>query len=117
MKGKNRQHPITRADEILLLAILKLKDNAYGTTIVKEIKKRSGKELSFGSLWVSLDNLNKRGFIEKREDTQIPPRGGRKKVFYQLTADGVRSLEEARVFHKTLWSGVSIRLKKYRESI
>jgi PadR family transcriptional regulator PadR len=106
---------LTRADEILLLAILRLKDNAYGTTIIKEVKKRAGKELTFGSLWVSLDSLYKRGMINRRLADDIPLRGGRKKIYYTLTISGVKALQEARKIQTSLWKGVPRMLKKYQE--
>lgn len=106
---------LTRADEILLLAILRLKDNAYGTTIIKEIKEKTGKELSFGSLWVSLDSLYHRGLVEKRLADDTPERGGRKKIYYLLAAEGVKALEEARLFQQSLWQGAAVRLKKYKQ--
>lgn len=105
---------LTRADEILLLAILRLKDNAYGTTIIREVKKRAGKELTFGSLWVSLDSLYKKGMINKRLADDTPSRGGRKKIYYTLTISGVKALQEAREIQTSLWQGVPRLLKKYQ---
>ena len=107
---------LTKADEILLLAILRLKDNAYGTTIIREIKEKAGKELSFGSLWVSLDTLYQRGLIKKRLADATPVRGGRKKIFYTLTTEGVEALNEARMFHQSLWQGAMARLKRYKKA-
>ena len=75
---------LSRSDEILLLAIWRLKDNAYGVTIVKEVLKKTGKKLTFGGLWVSLDILHKRGYIMKSMADPTPERGGRSKIFYKL---------------------------------
>jgi DNA-binding PadR family transcriptional regulator len=102
---------VTRSDEILMLAILRLKDNAYGVSIIKEVQKRTGKKLTFGSLWVSLDILHKRGFVKKIMADPTPQRGGRSKIFYSLSPKGIRALEEAREFQKTLWEGLSAQLK------
>lgn len=102
---------LTRSDEILMLAILRLKDNAYGVSVIKEVEERTGKRLSFGSLWVSLDILHKRGFVKKRIADPTPQRGGRSKIYYSLTPKGVRVLEETREFQKSLWEGVPARLK------
>ncbi|MGB6866949.1 MAG: PadR family transcriptional regulator [Candidatus Aminicenantaceae bacterium] len=102
---------LTRSDEILMLAILRLKDNAYGVSIIKEIEKRTGKKLTFGSLWVSMDILHKRGFVKKRMADPTPQRGGRRKIYYSLTSKGISALEEAREFQESLWEGVPARLK------
>lgn len=102
---------LTRSDEILMLAILRLKDNAYGVSITKEVEKRTGKKVTFGSLWVSMDILHKRGFVQKRMADPTPQRGGRSKIYYNLTPKGIRVLEETREFQKTLWKGIPARLK------
>ena len=97
---------ISRADEILLLAILHLEDNAYGVTIVKEIQRRTGKTLKLGGLWVSLDILAKKGYIEKSLGDPTPKRGGRSKIFYTLTGDGLDALKNVQDFNRNLWKGV-----------
>jgi DNA-binding PadR family transcriptional regulator len=88
-----------------------LKNNAYGVSIIKEVQKRTGKKLTFGSLWVSLDILHKRGFVKKSMADPTPQRGGRSKIYYSLSPKGIRALEEAREFQKTLWEGLSAQLK------
>jgi DNA-binding PadR family transcriptional regulator len=102
---------LTRSDEILMLAILRLKGNAYGVSIIKEVQKRTEKKLTFGSLWVSLDILHKRGFVKKIMAGPTPQRGGRSKIYYSLSPKGIRALEEAREFQKSLWEGLSAQLK------
>jgi PadR family transcriptional regulator PadR len=97
---------ISRADEILLLAILRLKDDACGVTIVREVQRRTGKEIKLGALWVSLDILTKRGLLEKRMGDPTPKRGGRSKIYYTLTADGFDALSSVQVFNQSLWKGI-----------
>lgn len=107
---------LSRADEILLLAILRLRDNAYGVTIVDEVGTRTGKTLTFGSLWVSLDILCKRGLVHKRLADATPDRGGRKKIFYTVTGDGLAALERAREFQNGIWRGIPALIRKAREA-
>ena len=97
---------LSRADEILLLAILRLKENAYAVTIVREVRERTGKNLTFGSLWVSLDILCKRGLVDKRMGDSSGKRGGRPRIYYSLTSDGVRTLKEVNEFQKEIWRGI-----------
>lgn len=106
---------LTKAEEILLLTILRLKDDAYGTTILREIKGRTGKDLTIGSLWVSLDLLHKQGLIAKRVADEPPARGGRRKIYYTLTPDGIEALQNDRELQKVLWRGAARLLKSSGE--
>lgn len=105
---------LSRADEILLLAILRLKDEAYGVGIVKEIRCRTGKELKLGGLWVSLDILAKKGLISKRLGDPTPERGGRSKIYYSLTPAGLEALEKVNRFNRSLWRGAGEIIKDYQ---
>ena len=96
----------SRADEILLLAILRLREDAYGVSIVKEVQQRTGKALKLGGLWVSLDILAKKGLISKRMGDPTPARGGRSKIYYALTPTGLKALEEVNRFNRSLWKGI-----------
>lgn len=106
---------LSRSDEILLLAIVRLKDNAYGVTIIKEIHNKTSKKLTFGSLWVSLDILHKRGYVNKRLADPTPERGGRSKIYYTVTPAGLEALEQARDFQRQIWRGVPALIKKAKE--
>ena len=97
---------LSRADEVLMLAILRLAGNAYGVTIIKEIEERTGKKLTFGGLWVSLDILSKRGYVDKQMADPTPQRGGRSKIYYSLTREGTKALEATRECNDALWKGV-----------
>lgn len=97
---------LSRADEILLLAILRLRDDAYGVSIVKEVRQRTGKTLKLGGLWVSLDILAKKGLISKRMGDPTPARGGRSKIYYALTPAGLEALERVNRFNRSLWKGI-----------
>ena len=97
---------LSRADEILLLAIWRLKDNAYGITIQKEVQKRSGKKLTFGGLWVALDILYQKGLVTKRMADPTPERGGRSKIYYSLTDEGLEALQQVKDLNQSLWEGL-----------
>ena len=97
---------LSRNDEMLLLSILRLQDDAYGVTIRQDVLDRTGKKLTFGALWVSLDNLTKKGYLVKTLADPTPTRGGRGKVYYRLTPDGLRALQQVRDLQQTLWAGI-----------
>ena len=105
---------LSRPDEILLLSILRLKDNAYGVSIIKDIHNRTGKKLKLGALWVSLDILTKKGLLTKRMGDPTPERGGRSKIYYSLTPNGLKSIEAVQEFNKSLWSGIPKSIASYK---
>ena len=98
---------LSRNDEILMLTIHRLQDDAYGVSIRKEVHQRTGKKITFGALWVSLDNLAKKGLVTKTLADPTPTRGGRGKIYYHLTPKGVHALQEVRDLQQALWTGLS----------
>ena len=101
---------LTRSDEMLMLTILRLRDNAYGVTIIRDIYKRTGKELKLGGLWVSMDNLYKKGLIDKHLADPTPERGGKSKMYYTITQEGRETLVNVRKIQDVLWQGISEKL-------
>jgi DNA-binding PadR family transcriptional regulator len=97
---------ITRLEEIILLAIWRLGDNAYGVTIHKEVSQLTGKTYTMGSLYFSLAQLHRKKYIQKTVSDPTPERGGRSKVFYSLTPSGAGSLQAVRELEESLWDGV-----------
>lgn len=79
-------------EELVLLAIGVLGDNAYGVTIRKEISTRTGRGTSIGALHSALNRLEQKGFLTSHEGGATPERGGRRKRFYQLTGEGKGAL-------------------------
>ncbi len=97
---------ITRLEEIVLLSIWKLKDDAYGVPINKEVSRNSKKEYSMGALYFTLDQLVRKGLVLKNTGEPTPERGGRSKVYYSLTTKGEQALQTARELHNQLWQNI-----------
>jgi DNA-binding PadR family transcriptional regulator len=97
---------LSRLEEIVLLAILKLKNNAYGVSIRHQIFIDSGKYWSFASIYQPLDKLKEKGFVEKRKGSSTPERGGKSKYYYQVTPQGILALQELRQMHNSFWGDV-----------
>jgi len=97
---------ITRLEEIILMAIWRLNDNAYGVTINKEVSKRAGKNYSMGALYFTLDQLFKKGYVSKFIGGATQERGGRSKIYYKLSFEGEKALREARELQESLWEGI-----------
>lgn len=92
--------------EIVLLTILVLEENAYGITIQDEIGKRTGRDVSRGALHTALTRLDEKGFISSEYGGATAARGGRRKRFYQVTNLGKNALEEAKSLRDDLWNSI-----------
>ena len=97
---------ITRLEEIVLISIWKLKDNAYGVTINEEVSKKSGKNYSMGALYFTLDQMFKKGLISKSVGEPTAERGGRSKIYYTLTPGGKKALTAVRALQESLWDEI-----------
>ncbi len=97
---------ITRLEEVILVIIWRLKDDAYGVLINKEVSKSFNKKYSMGALYFSLDQLYKKGLVSKTSGDPTPARGGRSKTYYQLTSAGKRELKSVRDHQKELWQSI-----------
>ncbi len=95
---------LTRSEEFLLLAIWRLQNNAYGVTIREQLKESTGKSWAFGALFVSLDRLVKKGFLQSHLSDPTPERGGRSKRMYRLTDEGMKALLEVKQVEKKMWA-------------
>ena len=96
---------LTRREELLLLAILKLEHNAYLITLRKHIRDITGKSINYGSLCNTLSALTRKGYIKSAESNPVARPGGRRKVLYSLTTDGRRALIRAHKIQKLVWDG------------
>jgi DNA-binding PadR family transcriptional regulator len=96
----------TVLEEIVLTAILRLKDNAYGVQIRQKVAEVTKKELIYGTLYNTLDQLVRKGLISKSRGVPVAERGGRSKIYYRLTPRGLRALHEARDLHNKIWDGI-----------
>ncbi|MBN1273018.1 MAG: helix-turn-helix transcriptional regulator [Candidatus Aminicenantes bacterium] len=96
---------LTKAEETLLLAVMRLKNNAYGVAIKRHIQKSTGKALPYGTLYFILEQLTKKGFVKRFSGEPIPERGGRSRIYYILTPEGSRALEYAYKMQQKIWNG------------
>src|SRR5215471_1511394 len=90
----------------VLLAVMRLGDEAYGVPISDTIEEASGREVAAGSIYVTLDRLEEKGFVTSRLGESTPQRGGRAKTYFRVTAKGLRAARQAQRTLITLWSGV-----------
>ena len=97
---------LTRAEEMILVTILKLKDNAYGVSIREQIFQDTGEKWSFASIYQPLDKLARKEFVRKIKGEPTAERGGKSKFYYEVTPEGKKDLLEIRKAHDQVWNGV-----------
>jgi DNA-binding PadR family transcriptional regulator len=90
-------------EEILLTAIWRLKEDAYGVTIRKKVEEVTGRDIAYGTLYNILAQLTRKGYVTKAAGPPTPERGGRRKIYYSVTRSGVKVLEDARELHRRIW--------------
>ena len=98
---------LTINEQILLLAIWRLADNAYGVTIRDKVIEMAQKQVVYGTLYNSLDKLVKKGYVTTSKGEPSHERGGRSKIYYSLSRDGKIALQRSKELQESLWEGVS----------
>lgn len=88
---------------MVLLAVWRLRENAYCVPIRRHLNEVSGKEWSFGAVYDPLDRLEKKGLLVSSLSEPTKERGGRSKRIYKLTPDGLKALIEIKKVSKTIW--------------
>ena len=97
---------ISRTEELILLAVCHLGENAYGVTIRDFLRDEAAQKLSIGGVYVPLDRLVRKGFLKTRQGKPTPIRGGMGKRFYLITPKGVRALDEVKRVHELMWENM-----------
>jgi PadR family transcriptional regulator, regulatory protein PadR len=82
-------------EQQMMLAITKLMPNAYGVAISDHIERVTGRSYSIGAIYSALDRLEGRGFLESRQGEATATRGGRRKLYFDLTATGQLALTQS----------------------
>ena len=103
---------LSRKEELILLAIRSLEENAYGVTIRDYIKNKAGISIPFGAIYAPLARLVREGLVESCTSDPVSERGGRSKILYQLTPNGMAMLDELEKVHAAMWGGSSSFVKK-----
>jgi DNA-binding PadR family transcriptional regulator len=95
-------------EQLILLAILRLGDRAYGVTIRTEISERAGRTVAPGALYTALDRLEDKGIVKSRFGEPSPQRGGRAKRFFTVTALGAQALARAQRAFQQMLEGLDV---------
>jgi PadR family transcriptional regulator PadR len=93
-------------EQMLLLAIMRLEGDAYGVRLMEELESRIGRKVSRGSVYVTLDRLEDKGWIVSETSSARPERGGRPRRIVRVTPEGLKALRKSREALLTLWDGL-----------
>ncbi len=99
---------LTLNEEILLLAIWKLKDNAYPVSIREEIMKMTKRNPVYGTLYRSLEYALNKKLVVSRRGEPTAERGGKGKLFFSLTKAGITALLATRELQNSIWENINI---------
>ena len=97
---------LTINEQIFLIAIWWLKDEAYGVRIRDKITGMTERTFTFGTLYNTLDNLGKKGYLTSKAVRILDQAGGNKRVYYTITKTGLEALREARGLQEAIWKGI-----------
>ncbi len=97
---------LSKAEEMILLAVWRLGKNAYGVSIRRYIKKTTGKDYTYGTLYGLLRQLAFKDLVKKRMGDPTPEKGGRRKTYFDVTTEGNTSLKKAIEIHRQVWKDV-----------
>src|SRR5262249_11435865 len=86
-------------EHIVILALLRLSDQAYGVSVRQEIAQRTNRDVSIGAIYATLDRLEAKGYVRSRMGDPTPERGGRSKRYFHVTGQGLAAVNRT---HDTL---------------
>jgi PadR family transcriptional regulator PadR len=95
-------------EHIVLLALLRLGDRAYGVSVRREIAARIGRDVSIGAIYATLERLEGKGYLKSRLGEPTRERGGRSKRFFQVTAQGMSAVSRTQRALRSLVKGLDL---------
>jgi DNA-binding PadR family transcriptional regulator len=96
-------------EQLVLLALLRVGEGAYGMAIRREIQARAQREVSIGAVYATLDRLEEKGLVKSRIGEPTDPRGGRAKKCFTMTGAGARALERSQQAVRQMLEGLPAR--------
>ena len=97
---------LTGFELMILLAALRVGDEAYGVPIAREIEQTGGRRVALAAVYTALDRLERNGFVTARLGEATAERGGRAKRYFDVTPQGLRAIKQTQQALVALWTGV-----------
>jgi len=105
-KEPKRYAPLGEFETLVLMAILRLGEDAYGMRIRVELEERAGRSSSYGALYTTLDRLEQKGYVSSSTGDPTPERGGRAKKYFHIKAPGEAALKQALAATRSMVRGL-----------
>ena len=93
-------------EHLVLLALLRLGQQAYGVTVRQEIESRTNRDVSLGAIYATLERLETKGFVKSHRGDPTPERGGRSKRFFRVTPQGMAAVNRTQSALKSMTEGL-----------
>ena len=101
-------------EQAVLLAVVRLGDEAYGRAIMKEVQERLERDVAAGAVHATLERLQRKELVTSRLGSGTPARSGRARRYYRIQPAGIRALNDAREAVDALWHGIKWPLDKVK---
>jgi len=111
--GRTPEVSLGEFEQLVLLALLRLRENGYGATIHHEVQARTRRAISISAVYTTLDRLEEKGLVRSRTGEPTPQRGGRRKKYYALEAAGAEALAQSYRVFKEMTRGLERQLVRH----
>ena len=101
-----KDYKLGEFEEVVLLTVGLLYDEAYGVAIKDDIEARANRKVSVGALQSALRRMEKKGYLDSRVGDANAQRGGKPKRFFKITAFGKKALEQSKDLRNELWNSI-----------
>jgi len=108
-----REH-LTDLELMILLAVMRVGEHAYGVTVAREIEATTGRAVALAVVYTTLDRLEARGLVTSSIGDPTPERGGRAKRFFEVTVPGIRQVRTTQTAFTALWNGLALESPRRR---
>jgi PadR family transcriptional regulator PadR len=96
---------LTKLEELILLSVWRLEENAYGTSVYKHIRQVTHKKISLGGVYFPLERLTNKGYLTSYIGEANEKRRGLSKRYYMITDKGIKALNEIMRINEVMWEG------------
>ena len=97
---------LTDFELMLLLAVLRVGEDAYGVPIARELEETARRSVTLAAVYLALERLRQRGLVSSRKGEPTPQRGGRAKKLFRVTPAGLRAVRRSQRAFVSLWKGI-----------